>query len=166
MPNDCIKKLNHLLEGLCITANALDPDFHARFDCYVELLHFDKNLAIEDNFKHFFRVDSSWKKMEKMKDPLHIADWEFQMSNMGTPDKTMSYFFHRNLFFTLNARQLSVISGDLKSHFEGMIEKLISAQQGYICPPSTYIPAYVQHWQHLYLQGTDATILITFEANT
>ena len=166
MQDTDIKKLNHILEGLCITANALDPNFQPQFDCYMEPLNFDESLSINENFKHFFIINSSWKNMKKMSDDPQFIDWQFQMKNIGTPAETMSYFFYRNLFSTLNDKQFIVISNYLKSHIEGLIGELTFSQQGYIRPPNKYLPTYVQHWQHLYLKGKDAEILITFEANT
>ncbi|OUY07642.1 hypothetical protein [Acinetobacter populi] len=51
-----INKLNHILEGLCITANALDPERQPQFDCYIEQLNFNGNLPIDENFKQFFTI--------------------------------------------------------------------------------------------------------------
>lgn len=112
------------------------------------------------------RFNSSWRYMKKMCDDPEFIDWQFHMKKMGTPTETINYFFRRNLFSTLNNKQFAVISGYLKSHIEGLIGELTSSQQGYIRPPNKYLPTYVQHWQHLYLKGKDAEILITFEANT
>ena len=161
-----INKFNHILEGLCITANALEPEQQPQFGCYVERLDFNTNLPIDENFKQFFTINSSLRFMKKMCDDSLFIDWQFHIKNMGTPTETVNYFFRRNLFSTLNDKQFAVISGYLKLHIEDLIGELISSQQGYIRPPNKYLPRYVQHWQHLYLKGKDAEILITFEANT
>ena len=104
--------------------------------------------------------------MKKMNSSPPTLGWDFQMKNIGTPYETMSYFFRKNLFYTLNDKQFEVVLYQLTLYLENLTGEFIYAQQGYIRPPNEYLPAYVQHWQHLYLKGQDAEILITFETNT
>jgi len=161
-----LDKINNILKDLCIAANAFDSEFQPQFDCYIESLNFNRNLLLDDNFKRFFINDSSWTNMKKMNSSPPTLGWDFQMKNIGTPYETMSYFFRKNLFYTLNDKQFEVVLYQLTLYLENLTGEFIYAQQGYIRPPNEYLPAYVQHWQHLYLKGQDAEILITFEANT
>ncbi|WP_253199508.1 hypothetical protein [Acinetobacter baumannii] len=92
MQNTDIEKINHILEGICITANALDPEFQPQFDCYIELLNFNENIPIYENFKQFFTINSVWRSMKKMCDDPQFVDWQFQMKSIGTPTETINYF--------------------------------------------------------------------------
>lgn len=93
-----LDKINNILKGLCIAANAFDSEFQPQFDCYIESLNFNRNLLLDDNFKRFFINDSSWTNMKKMNSSSPTLGWDFQMKNIGTPYETMSYFFRKNLF--------------------------------------------------------------------
>ncbi|MDH0031939.1 MULTISPECIES: hypothetical protein [unclassified Acinetobacter] len=161
-----VEKINHILEGLCITANALHPEFQPQFDCYIEQLNFNNSLSFDENFKQFFMMYSFWKDMKKMSEHSQFIDWQFQMENIGTLNETINHFFHRNLFSSFNVQQLEIIMQSLILHLRDLTGEFIDAQQGYISPPNKYLPAYIQHWQHLYIKGQNAEILITFESNT
>lgn len=161
-----VSKLNNVLEGICMTANALrEPDFQPEFDCYVDLLNFNTQDSFEENFKHFFIEQAKAIPIKKMSNFNQNTDWQFEMKSSTLPIESINSFFGKNLFSTMHTSLIKYITELLIDKIKQIIGNIIIVKHGYIYPIQEY-NTYSQHWQHLYIHGEHAEILVTFEANT
>lgn len=159
-----LEKFNLLLEGLCIAANALEPDFHPQYDCYAESLVINPDKTFEENIKDFFITSTKDLNIRKPENAHYHSDWIFEMADSNVTD-AMAGFFHNNLFPTLLENQFEKLAWTLLSEIKNLVGEITTMKHGFICPPWQHNP-YSQHWQNLYIQGENLKILMTFEANT
>ena len=160
-----IEKFNEFLNGLCAAANALRTSYTSpEFDCYIEKLNFSKDKSFEDNFKEFFYQKCKNLNKRQPSNFQYHTDLFFKMESLNRTE-AIHEFFYNNLFITLTSDQFSEIYQCVVNKIENLMGEIEFAKQGYISPPWQFNP-YCQHWQHLYIQGNDIQLLITFEANT